>query len=103
MSSKNPPAQLLIDFEYDARVATLATELAIMMQPHLSPVTSQKVVVDLAARMALLASKRVNKFEEPKEPMRCHTCDVLTSPSDRVRVVVCNRCGLSGGSAGCSD
>lgn len=100
--SKNQQTQLPIDFEYDARVATLATELAIMMRPHLSLDTPQKVVIDLASRMAILASKRISKFEEPKEPMRCHTCDIPTNPADRVRVVVCIRCGFNGGSPGCS-
>lgn len=95
-----PQHQLTIDFDYDERVVKLATEFAIMMAPHLALGTSKATVNDLSARMALLAAKRVNRFEEPKEPMRCHTCDALVAPADRTRVVVCVECGFSGGSPG---
>ena len=97
---KNPQSQISIDFEYDDRIVKLAAEFSIMMAPHLAPGIPKKIVTTLAARMAMLAGKRVNKFVEPKEPMRCHTCDDMTQPDDRTRVVVCNRCSFTGGSPG---
>ena len=92
--------QLKIDFEYDDRVPRLALEVGIMVAPHLAPGTTREQSANLAARIAKLAAKRLEKHEEPREPIRCHTCDVETKPDERARVVVCVRCGLEGGSPG---
>jgi hypothetical protein len=92
--------QLAIDFEYDERVVNLAAEFAIMMMPHLAPGTKSESTKVLAARMALLAGKRLDKFVEPPEQMICHTCDAKVGPDERARVVVCLPCGLRGGSPG---
>ena len=92
--------QLAIDFEYDDRVVQLAAEFALMMTPHLAPGTKTETAKALAARMALLAAKRLDKFAEPSEMMICHTCDALVGPKERARVVVCVKCGMQGGSPG---
>ena len=92
--------QLTLDWEYDDRVVTLAAEFGVMMSPlFASGITSEQVKA-LAARMALLAGKRLDKFAEPPELMRCHSCDALVGPKERARVVVCVRCGLQGSSPG---
>lgn len=95
--------QLLIDFEYDERTARLAHEFGIILLPRVAPGTPANAVRDLAGRLAKLAEKRYKDAWEPKEPIRCHTCDdMTTSPGNRVRVAVCNRCSLEGRSAGSS-
>jgi hypothetical protein len=92
--------QLTIDWEYDDRVVMLAAEFAIMMAPHLASGTKTETVKALAAKMALLAGKRLDKFVEPPELMICHSCDAKVGPKERARVVVCVKCALSGGSPG---
>ena len=92
--------QLKIDFEYDDRVERLATEFGIMLSPHVPPGTLMETVKTLAGRLAMLASRRLAKFEEPMEPIRCHSCDHPTKPDERARVVVCGRCALEGVSPG---
>lgn len=92
--------QLKIDFEYDDRVERLATEFGIMLVPHVSPGTPRETVKTLAGRLAMLASRRLARFEEPKEPILCHSCDYPTKPDERVRVVVCGRCATEGSSPG---
>jgi len=92
--------QLAIDFEYDDRVVHLAAEFALMMAPHLAPGTKSESAKSLAARLALLAAKRLDKFAEPSEMMICHTCDAKVGPDERARVVVCVSCGFRGGSPG---
>jgi len=92
--------QLSIDFEYDERMVKLSVEFALMMMPHLAPGTKAEAVRDLVARMVLLAGKRLDKFAEPPDQMRCHSCDALVGPQERARVVVCVRCGLTGRTPG---
>jgi hypothetical protein len=92
--------QVKIDFDYDDRVPMLAAEFGIVLAPRLATGTALEETKKLATRLALLASKRLARFDEPEEPIRCHTCDAETGPRDRVRVVVCPRCSLSGGSPG---
>jgi hypothetical protein len=92
--------QLLIDFCCDERSQGLARELAIMVAPYLAPGTTTEMTKNLASRMALLAEKRFNDFREPPEPIRCHTCDEMTTIGNRMRVAVCNRCSLEGRSVG---
>ena len=96
------PGQLSIDFEYDDRVVRLAAELAIMVAPHVAPGTKAETVKVLTDRMAILAGKRFAKLNEPDEPIRCHTCDEMTVPKNRVRVAVCLRCSFEGRSVGSS-
>lgn len=96
------PGQLSIDFCCDDRSASLARELAIMIAPHLAPGTTSEATRTLASRAAVLAQRRFSDFREPAEPMRCHTCDEMTTPANRVRVAVCVRCSLEGRSAGSS-
>jgi len=96
------PGQLRIDFCCDERSQGLARELAIMVAPYLSPGTTTEATKNLAARMALLAEKRFRDFREPEEPIRCHTCDEMTTIGNRVRVAVCNRCSFEGRSVWCS-
>jgi hypothetical protein len=92
--------QVKIEFEYDDRVPTLAAEFGIMLAPRLATGTTTEETRKLATRLALLAARRLSRLDEPEEPIRCHTCDVETGPADRVRVVVCPRCSLLGGSPG---
>lgn len=92
--------QLSIDFDYDERVPSLARELAIMVTPHVAPGTPTETVKTLAERIAKLAEQRFKYFGEPSEPIRCHLCDNMTVPKDRVRVAVCVRCSLSARTAG---
>jgi uncharacterized paraquat-inducible protein A len=92
--------QLKIDFDYDERVVKLAGEFAIMLAPHLAPGTSKDVTQHLAARMAHLANRQLPKTLEPQEKIRCHSCDEMTGPAERVRVVVCPRCSFEGRSPG---
>ena len=97
VSSRN---QLKIDFEYDDRVERLATEFGIMIIPHLPRGTPREAVKTLAGSLAMLASKRLARFEEPRELIRCHSCDHMTKQDERARVVVCSRCALEGVSPG---
>jgi len=92
--------QVKIEFEYDDRVPTLAAEFGVMLAPRLAPGTTSEETKKLAARLAMLAAKRLSHFDEPAEPIRCHSCDVETGPGERVRVAVCPRCSLQGGSPG---
>jgi hypothetical protein len=94
------PGQLAIDFFCDDRSRALAQEFAIMLAPHLAPGTKSETAKLLAERMATLAEKRFRDFQEPKEAIRCHTCDEMTEVGNRVRVAVCNRCSLEGRSVG---
>ena len=94
--------QLAIDFDYDERHVKAAAELGILISPHLAAHISKATLNDLLARAVALVAKRVNKFEEPEELMRCHSCDNLVGPKERVRAVVCVRCGLTGRSPGSS-
>jgi len=95
-----PGSQLKIDFEYDDRVERLAAEFGIMLIPHVPPGTPREAVKTLAGRLAMLASARLKKFDEPRELIRCHSCDHMTKPDERARVVVCSRCALEGSSPG---
>lgn len=92
--------QVKIEFEYDDRLPMLAAEFGVLLAPRLAPGTTLEEARKLATRLALLASKRLSKFDEPEEPVRCHSCDVETGPGERVRVAVCPRCALQGGSPG---
>lgn len=92
--------QLKIDLEWDDRVPGLALEFGIILAPHLAPGVTREAAASIAARLAKLASKRMSVDAEPREPIRCHSCDALTEPADRVRVAVCLRCGSDGGSPG---
>jgi hypothetical protein len=92
--------QLLIDFDYDERVASFAREVAIMLAPHGAPGTKAEATKVLADRIARLACKRWKDAHEPREEVRCHTCDEQTTIGNRVRVAVCNRCALTGRSVG---
>ena len=92
--------QVKIEFEYDDRLPMLAAEFGVLLAPRLAPGTTLEEARKLATRLALLASKRLSKFDEPEEPVRCHSCDVETGPEERVRVAVCPRCSLQGGSPG---
>lgn len=92
--------QLLIDFDYDERVVMFAKEVALMLAPHVAPGTKSETVKVLADRIAVLACRRWKDAHEPREEVRCHTCDELTTVGNRVRVAVCNRCALTGRSVG---
>jgi uncharacterized paraquat-inducible protein A len=92
--------QISFDLDYDERTARLASEFAIMMAPHMVAGATKEVVMELASRMAVLAGRRYAYFGEPEEPIRCHTCDAMTVPKNRVRVVVCPRCSFEGRSPG---
>lgn len=94
--------QISIDFDYDERTVRLATEIAIMLTPHVSPGTPRENVRGLADRIAKLAEKRYKDAWEPTCEIRCHTCDEMTVPKTRVRVVVCPRCSLHGSTPGSS-
>jgi hypothetical protein len=92
--------QLAIDFDYDERTVKLATEFSIIVAPHLPPGTKSELVQVISARMAKLAGERYSHFGEPSEPIRCHTCDEMTLPKTRVRVVTCARCAFEGKASG---
>ena len=92
--------QISIDFDYDERTVRLASEFAIMMTSHVAAGTTKEMVLEVASRMAVLAGRRYAHFGEPEEPIRCHTCDEMTTPRNRVRVAVCPRCSFEGRSAG---
>lgn len=94
--------QLAIDFDYDERTARLATEIAIMLTPHILPDTPKDKIRLLADRLAQLAEKRYKDAWEPDCEIRCHTCDEMTVPKTRVRVVVCSRCSMRGSTPGSS-
>ena len=97
-----PPTrtQLKIDFEYDDRAERLALEFGIM--PCASPAsgTPRERIKELAGRMAVLASKRLAKFDEPRNSIPCHSCDYMTKHDERARVVVCTRCAMEGRTPG---
>lgn len=97
-----PPTrdQLKIDFDYDDRAERLALEFGIMLVPLLPPGTPRERTRELAGRMAVLASKRLAKSEEPRDLIPCHSCDYMTKYDERVRVVVCARCAMEGRSPG---
>jgi hypothetical protein len=97
-----PPTrtQLKIDFEYDDRAERLALEFGIMLVPILPPGTPRERIKGLAGRMAVLASKRLAKFEEPRDLIPCHSCDYMTKHDERARVVVCTRCAMEGRTPG---
>jgi hypothetical protein len=93
--------QLRIDFEYDERTVRLAAEFAIMISPYLAVGTKTETTKTVAANLAKLASRRIADRYAPAEPIRCHTCDEMTTlPDNRVRVAVCNRCASEGRSPG---
>ena len=94
--------QVLIDFDYDERTARLAKEVEIILLPRLMPGTPRDDSRELSERIAKLAERRYKDAWEPKEPIRCHTCDEMTLPAGRVRVVVCARCSVEGRSVGSS-
>jgi hypothetical protein len=98
MSSSS--GQISLDLYYDERTERLASEFAIMMTPHAAAGTTKEVVLEVASRMAVLAGRRYAYFGEPEEPIRCHTCDEMTIPKNRVRVAVCPRCSFEGRSSG---
>jgi hypothetical protein len=100
MSSPTAPGQLKIDFDYDDRIERLAKEYGIMLVAHVAPGTTRETVKNLADRLAILAGKRLAKYEEPREEIRCHSCDVPTKHDGRARVVVCVRCAMEGRSPG---
>ena len=95
-----PGSQLKIDFEYDDRAERLALEFGIMLVPLLPPGTPRERIKELAGRMAVLASKRLAKFEEPRDLIPCHSCDYMTKHDERARVVVCTRCAMEGRTPG---
>ena len=94
--------QLAIDFDYDERTVRLAGEVGIMLAPYLAPGTPREISRVLAERIAKVAERRYKYAWEPKEGIRCLTCDELTFPENRVRVVVCVRCSLEGRTPGAS-
>ncbi len=94
--------QIAIDFDYDERVVRLSREIALMVSPHAAPGTKAETVRVLAERIAKLAHQRLRDAFEPAEDVRCHTCNEMTTPKNRVRVAVCARCSLEGRSAGSS-
>jgi len=85
--------------DYDERVPRLAAELALVLTPYLSPGTSRDAARALADRVAKIAESRFKYAWEPDE-VRCHLCDALTTPRDRVRVAVCSRCSAEPRSPG---
>ncbi len=95
--------QLYIDFYYDDRVLGLSKKVALMLAPHLPQGTKTETVRTIADRVAKLAEQTFRDLNEPVEPMRCHTCDEMTTVGNRVRVAVCNRCSLYGRSPGCGE
>ena len=94
------PGQLKIDFDYDDRVERLANEFGLMLIVYVAPGTPRETTKSLAARLAILAGKRLEKYEEPREEIRCHSCDAMTKHDERARVVMCVRCATEGGSPG---
>ena len=99
-SSSVAPGQLRLDFEWDDRIERLSQEYGIMLAAYVAPGTPRETTANLAARMALLAGKRLEKHEEPREEIRCHSCDASTKYNERVRVVMCIRCATEKGSPG---
>lgn len=92
--------QLPIDFDFDERVVMFSKEVALMLAPHMPPGTKAETTRGLAERVARLAQVRWKNVHEPREEIRCHTCDDMTTIGNRVRVSVCNRCALMGRSVG---
>jgi uncharacterized paraquat-inducible protein A len=92
--------QIAIDFDYDERVVRLSREIAVMVSPHAAPGIKSETVKVLAERVAKLAYQRLRDAWEPTEDIRCHTCDEMTTPKNRVRVAVCARCSHEGRSVG---
>jgi hypothetical protein len=95
------PGQMTIDFYCDDRVEALAKKISVMLVPHLAPGTKTETARTLAERVAALSERTFRDLAEPAEPVRCHTCDEMTLPGNRVRVAVCNRCAYEGRSPGC--
>jgi hypothetical protein len=105
-------AQLKIDFDVDDRVEELAHDLVAELASSCSDLKDghsgqmHKVLPEgdsllaMTARMASAAYRKFAKHEEPQEVIRCHQCDAATRHDERVRVVVCVRCALDGGSPG---
>ena len=100
MKSPSPQGQLKIDFDYDDRVERLAKEYELMLIPYVPPGTTRESTRNLAGRLAILAGKRLERYEEPREEILCHSCDAATKHDERVRVVMCVRCAMAGGSPG---
>lgn len=98
----SPGGQIVIDFDYDERTVRLATEIAIVLTPYLAPGTTRETVQLLAERVTKIAEKRYKDAWEPACEIRCHTCDEMTLPKNRVRVAVCLRCSLHGCTPGSS-
>lgn len=94
--------QISIDFDYDERTSRLSAEIAIILTPHVLPGTPRETIRNLADRLATLAEKRYKDAWEPACDMRCHTCDEMTMPKTRVRVVVCPRCSMQASTPGSS-
>jgi primosomal protein N' len=104
--------QLKIAFDVDDRVEELAHDLVAELSSSCSDLKDglsgqvHKVlpegedVLVMVARMASAAYRKFARHEEPAEIIRCHQCDVDTRHDERVRVVVCVRCALAGGSPG---
>jgi hypothetical protein len=102
-SHMRPPptrSQLKLDFEYDDRAERLALEFGIMLVPLLDPGTSRERIKGLAGRMAMLAARRLAKFEESRDPIPCHMCDHPTKHDERARIVICTRCAMEGNTPG---
>jgi hypothetical protein len=93
--------QTTLDFEYDDRVVKLALEIAIMITPFMESGMTTSKITALATKISWKAAKTLDKFAEPSEKMRCHTCDAMVGPKERARTVVCLQCGMTGGSPGC--
>jgi|GEM_PF-1764304 hypothetical protein len=100
MRSPQPEGQIKIDYDYDDRVERLAREYELILLSHVPPGTPRETTKNLAGRLAILAGKRLVRYEEPKEEIRCHNCDAGTKHDERVRVVMCVRCALAGGTPG---
>lgn len=99
-------AQLKIDFEVDERVEELAKEFSQKIGENLIAFkallgTKMPVLLDtMSAELASAAWRKFARHEEPGELIRCHDCDYPTRHDERVRVVVCTRCGMHGCSPG---
>jgi uncharacterized paraquat-inducible protein A len=75
---------------YDDRVPRLSAEIAHILRIEDLRIEKTRIK-GLADQLAKLASRRL-VFEEPDDQMRCHTCDAIVPPKERVRVAVCLRC-----------
>jgi len=86
-------------FDYDERTVVLARELALVLAPAVAPGTKTETVKLLAEKVAKIAEQKYKYAREPDE-VRCHLCDEVTIPKNRVRVAVCVRCSLEPRSPG---